>query len=146
MLLLQFRPRVGFDPFAEMRRMQSEMNRLFADFETGTAPEFPAVNLWASSDGVMLTAEIPGVKAEDVDLSVHDDLLTLKGKRLSADEQERASFHRRERPHGSFSRTVKLPFRVDPQRVQARFANGVLEVALLRPESERPKNIAIQSH
>lgn len=145
MLLSQFGPRLSFDPFAEVRRMQSEMNRLFADFETANASDFPAVNLWASSDGVMLTAEIPGVKAEDVDLAVHDDLLTLKGKRAPSVEEERASFHRRERPQGSFVRTVKLPFRVDPERVQARFTNGVLDVALLRPESERPRKIAIQS-
>ena len=87
MLLSQFGSRLGFDPFAEMRRMQSEMNRLFADLETANAPDFPPVNLWASSEGVMLTAEIPGVKAEDVDLAVHDDLLTLKGKRATSVEE-----------------------------------------------------------
>lgn len=141
MLLSDF-GRVGFDPFLEMRRMQQEMNQRLGGLRTSAAQEFPPVNLWLGENSVALTAELPGIAPDDVDLTVRENTLTLKGERKSQDET--SVWHRRERPNGRFSRTIQLPFRVDPEQVEARFANGLLEVELHRPESDRPRKIQIK--
>jgi HSP20 family protein len=143
MLLSDF-GRIGFDPFLEMRRMQQEMNQRLSGMTAGTAQEFPPINLWMGEDSVAVTAELPGIAPSDVDLTVRENTLTLKGERESTMEDEKSVWHRRERPYGSFSRTVQLPFRVDPEQVVARFANGLLEVELHRPEADRPKKIEIK--
>ncbi|PBB83994.1 MULTISPECIES: Hsp20/alpha crystallin family protein [unclassified Mesorhizobium] len=142
MLLSDF-GRVGFDPFLELRRMQQEMNQRLAGMTAATAPEFPPISLWAGEESVAVTAELPGLAPGDVDLTVRDNTLTLKGERGSPTTEDEV-WHRRELPYGSFSRTVQLPFRVDPEQVEARFANGLLEVELHRPEADRPKKIQIK--
>jgi HSP20 family protein len=140
MLLSEF-GRLG-DAFAEMRRMQAEMNRLFE----GVVPSaYPPVNLWAGDNSVVVTAELPGVLPEDVDLTVRDDVLVLKGKCEPEQAGEDLAWHRRERPYGSFSRAIELPFRVDADRVQARFADGILEIELERPEQDRPRKIQVKA-
>lgn len=139
--------RFGWDPLVEMRRMQDDVRRLFAEFEGRTAAQgFPPVNLWVGSDSVVVTAELPGVAADNIELSAQDDVLTIRGRVEPAVDGETVTWHRRERSYGTFSRTVELPFRVDPDHVQARFTNGVLEVELQRPEADRPKRIAIDIH
>jgi HSP20 family protein len=138
-------PRLGFDPFAEMRRMQTEMNRLFGGFTAGTARDFPAVNIWLGENSVVVTAELPGVTRDDVNLNLQDDVLALAGKREPKTQQENVDWQRRERAYGSFSRAIQLPFRVDPNKVQARFNNGILEVELERLEADRPKKIEIRA-
>jgi len=116
-----------WDPFSEIRRLQSDMYRLLDGARMGVAEGggYPPVNLWL---GVVVTAELPGLTSDDIDLSVKEDLLLIQGRRAQAANDNEVSWHRRERPVGSFARTVELPFRVDSERVQARFANGVLEV------------------
>ena len=138
-------PRLNFDPFVELRRMQGEMNRLFSGFSTATAREFPPINLWLGDDSVVVTAELPGVTRDDVNLNLQEDVLTLAGRRQPDLEQEKVSWQRRERTYGTFSRAVQLPFRVDPDKVQARFTDGVLEVELQRLEADRPKRIEIRA-
>lgn len=134
----------GFDPFGEFRRLQSPMHRLFGQRPLGAAAGFPAVNLWAGADSVAITAELPGVDPADVDLSVKDDVLTIRGSRRPSTDDSDVPSHRRERTHGQFQRLVQLPFRVDPERVDARFADGVLEVDLQRPEADKPRRIEIK--
>jgi HSP20 family protein len=144
MALSEF-PRIGFDPFLELRRMQSEMNRLFSG--TGLAPtrDFPPINIWLGENSVVVTAELPGVTRNDVTLNLQDDVLTLEGKREPGRQQESVNWQRRERSYGSFSRAVQLPFRIDPDKVQARFNNGILEIELERLEADRPKKIEIRA-
>ena len=137
--------RFGFDPLTDMRRMQDEMNRLFAGVRTPAARDFPPVNLWVGENSVAVTAELPGVGSDDIDVTVRDDTFTLQGKVEPKVDEEKVSWQRRERTYGTFSRTVQLPFRVDPDRVQARFNNGVLEIELQRPEADRPKKIQIRA-
>jgi HSP20 family protein len=134
----------GFDPFAELRRMQSEMNRLFSGMGTAVTREFPPVNLWLGDNSVVVTAELPGVGRDNVSINLLDDVLTIEGERRPHDEAQ-ARWHRRERGYGSFARTVQLPFRVDPGNVQARFDNGILEIELQRPHEDRPKKIEIRA-
>ena len=138
-------PRMGFDPFAEMRRMQSEMNRLFSGTGFATTRDFPPINVWLGDNSVVVTAELPGVTREDVDLNLQDDVLSLAGKREPKTHEEHVNWQRRERAYGSFSRAIQLPFRVDPNKVQARFNNGILEIELERLEADRPKKIEIRA-
>jgi HSP20 family protein len=137
-------PRLSFDPFVELRRMQSEMNRLFTGLSTSTARDFPPINIWLGDNSVVVTAELPGVTREDVTLNLQEDVLTLEGKREPKLQQENVNWQRRERAYGAFSRAVQLPFRVDADKVQARFNNGVLEIELERLEADRPKKIEIR--
>jgi HSP20 family protein len=142
MALSEF-PRLGFDPFLELRRMQSEMNRVFSGFSPAFR-DFPPVNIWLGDNSVVVTSELPGVTANDVTLNLQDDVLTLEGTRRPAEEQG-VNWQRRERAYGTFSRAVQLPFRVDADKVRAHFDNGILEVELERLEADRPKKIEIRA-
>lgn len=136
--------RTGWDPFAEMRRLQTEMNHLFGDAVAFPAARgYPPVNIWLGDSSVVVTAELPGLSAEDVDLSVREDALTIRGERKLPEDTDEIGWHRRERPQGTFSRTVALPFRVDRDKVTARFENGLLEIEMQQPEADRPRKIAI---
>jgi HSP20 family protein len=131
------------DPLATLRRIQNEINHAFTDQRIPASAEFPAVNVWRGNEGVVVTAEVPGVRLEDMELTVHQNTLTLKGRlELEAKEPD-VSFHRRERVYGPFARTVSLPFAVDPEQVKATTENGVLKVVLPRPESDKPRKIQI---
>jgi HSP20 family protein len=144
MALSEF-PRLGFDPFIELRRMQSEMSRLFSGFGATTARDFPPINIWLGDNSVVMTAELPGVARDDVTISLQEDVLKLEGKREPKLQQDHVNWQRRERAYGTFSRAVQLPFRVDSENVQARFDNGILEIELERLEADRPKQIAIRA-
>jgi len=138
-------PRLGLDPFLELRRMQSEMNRLFSGFSAAAARDFPSVNIWLGENSAVVTAELPGVTRDEVNISLQDEVLTLEGARQPRVQQQDVKWHRRERAYGSFSRTIQLPFRVDPDKVQARYQDGILEVELERLEADRPKKIQIRA-
>jgi HSP20 family protein len=135
----------GFDPFAELRRMQSQMDQLFSRMGAAVTREFPPVNLWLGDNSVVVTAELPGVGRNEVSVNLQEDVLTLEGERRPPQEEGNARWHRRERGYGSFSRTIQLPFRVDPNNAQSRFTNGILEIELYRPQEDRPKKIEIRA-
>jgi HSP20 family protein len=132
----------GADPFRELRRLQEEMDRLAGAF-TPAAASFPAVNLYAGRDGIAVSAELPGVAKDELEIHAHRDTLTLRGTRRPAAENEQA-YHRRERRSGAFTRTIQLPFRVDPERIEARLENGVLQLSLQRPEEDKPRRIEVK--
>ena len=133
----------GSDPFREMRRLQDEVNRLF---QTAAAPRagFPAINVYAHQDGIVITAELPGIRQDDLEITVHRDTVTLRGQRRDQPEDARA-YHRRERGSGRFARTFGLPFQVDPEKVEARLMNGVLMLTLERHEQDKPKRIRVSA-
>jgi HSP20 family protein len=133
------------DPFSDMRRVQNEMNRLFDGLGTSRrASVYPPVNFWAGQDSVVMTAELPGLSEKDIELTVKDTMVSIKGTYPDPDEGEDTTWYRRERPTGSFSRSVELPFRVDSDHIEARFQNGILTVEMQRPEHEKPKRIEIK--
>ena len=138
--------RAQWDPFAELRQLQSQMNRMF---DTGSRSSrggnWPPVNIWLGDDSVVVTAEMPGVAQDDIDLTVRDNMLIIEGKRNPSTDDENAAWHRRERPGGEFSRSVRLPLRVDPDKVDARAKNGVLEIEMGRPDAERPRKIKVKA-
>ena len=137
-----FRSWAGSDPFGEMRRLQDEVNRLFSSYQLPTATSFPAVNAYANEDGIALTAQLPGVEQDDLEISVFRDTLTLRGKR-QPEATERQAYHRRERGHGEYVRNISLPIRVEPDRVEATVQDGMLRVSLHRPEEDKPKRIKV---
>lgn len=135
----------AWSPWRELERMRSELDRLFEQNEAGVAGELPRIDVWAGEDGLKLVAQMPGMDAGDLDLSVVGDTLTLKGALPEDELGDGAAWHRRERPTGRFARTLQLPFEVEADEVKARLENGLLEVDLPRAKSQRPRKIAITS-
>lgn len=129
-----------FDPWRELREMEYALDRLW---DVDRASGFPVVNIFGSGDDAVARAELPGVEAGDIDISVNGDTLTISGERKSGEPAEGETLHRRERWRGKFSRTVALPFGVEGGQVKARLKNGVLTVELPRAEAEKPRKITI---
>jgi len=132
----------------DMDKLQNEMNRLFdSTFSRRyrNAPGFPAVNVWANEDGLVVTAEVPGINAEDIDIMVVGETMTISGSRGMDELGEGTKYHRQERGYGDFTRTVKLPFLVDSDKVDASFRDGLLNITLPRKDEDKPRKIAITS-
>lgn len=129
--------------FRDMRRRQERLNDIFGGLRFVPRTEFPPVNIWVKPEGVLVTSEIPGVKPEDVDVAVHQDTVTIRGKREPHAMEEGAVVHRQEHMHGEFARTIVLPYRVDADNVSARFSRGVLFLELPRPASDLPRKINV---
>jgi HSP20 family protein len=134
-----FRP----DLFRQMRRTPDEMSRLFGGLRMGARMEFPAVNVWASVEGAMVIAAVPGVVPDELGITVHQNTVTLRGRRDPEAVEEDAVVLRQERALGPFSRTIVLPFRVDAEKVAARFDRGMLMLELPRPEEDKPRHIRV---
>jgi HSP20 family protein len=134
--------------FREMERFQRDMNRLFNQYTPSrlrSAPSYPALNIWTNEDGQLVSAEMPGVRVEDIDINVDGYTLTITGERSSDEVPENAVYLRRERGFGKFSRAIQLPFAVDANKVEATFKDGVLKISLPKVEAEKPKQISIKS-
>jgi len=146
--LLPFGFLAGADSFRELRRLQSEMDRVMGSLsaagELTAAGAFPAVNVYAGQEGIAVVAELPGVEKDDLEIHAHNDTLTLRGTRRPASEA-REAYHRRERRSGTFTRSIQLPYRIDPGRIEAHLDNGVLRLSLARPEEDKPRRIPIRS-
>src|SRR4051812_40380513 len=110
-------------PAREMQRLQEDLDSLFAS-PGGTVYTYPAVNVWSTGDDAMVTAELPGMELENIDISVQGEALTLRGSRPRPMLKDGEAFQRRERLCGNFSRTLQLPFRVEASKVEAHFNMG----------------------
>jgi HSP20 family protein len=135
--------------FRELDEARRDMERLF-DTLSGvagprTAGVFPAINVFETSESLLVRAELPGIKPDDLDITVEDNTLTLAGKRAMPAQTEKVSYHRREREWGSFRRSFSLPYRVDADKVQARYGDGILTVELPKAAEARPKQITVQA-
>jgi HSP20 family protein len=135
--------------WSEMNRLQGEMNRLFGRYGVSNGPEgtaagYPAFDLWEDEDNLYVEAELPGMELSDLEIFVNgDDQLSIKGERKPP-EIEKASWHRRERSFGSFSRLMTLPQNVDAENVQAEFKNGVLTISMPKKEESKPRRIQVK--
>ena len=109
------------------------------------APWVPAMDVYETDDEVVVTVELPGLSAEDVDVSVEDSTLTVSGSREFSSDVEEGSYHRIERRYGAFSRALTLPPQVDTSKVGARFEDGVLTVDVPKIEKAKPKKIQIKA-
>lgn len=134
------------DPFAEVRRLQSQVNRMLEGFGAEPAAvRHPAMNLYVKEDGVLLTAELPGLTEKDIELTVADDALTVSGHTEEATGEEGMSWQRSERRRQRFSRRIELPFRVDADDAKASLEDGILEIELHRPQADRPRQITVNA-
>jgi HSP20 family protein len=132
----------------EMSRLQREMNQLLTSWprlQFGLGMGYPAMNIWSNDEGAIVTAELPGVDAASLDISVKDNVLTISGSREPLELGEGSVYHRRERGYGRFTRTFQLPFQVAADKVEASLEKGVLKIALPRAEADKPKKIAVQA-
>lgn len=131
----------------EMDRLQREMNRLFDEVYTSRRPYggYPALNLWVGEDKQVITAELPGIRLDDLDINVLGNNLTISGEHSADDLPEDAEIHRQERLFGKFSRTIELPYPVEAGKVEAALEKGLLTIHLPRAEADKPKKIAVKS-
>jgi HSP20 family protein len=137
------------DEITDTDRLRQEVNRLFNLFSPRTEPffsrVFPALNLTEKGDTLYVRAELPGVDPENLDISVVEGRLQIRGERRIDVEEEKTSYHRREREGGVFRRTIALPSKVDPGKVSATMKNGVLTITLPKSEEAKPKKITVKT-
>src|SRR3954468_21288243 len=125
-----------------------EMDRVFDAFfgQTDQARRWvPPVDLVEAEDHFVLKADLPGLTEGDVNIEVQDGTLTISGERRAEHEQREKGWYRIERSFGSFARSLSLPDGADPDRIQASFSHGVLDVRIPKPEERRPRRIAISA-
>jgi HSP20 family protein len=142
---------VRWRPFRDMVSIQDEMNRLFDDFfgrplvksEWTDGVWNPTVDVSEDKDSVIIKAEMPGMRKEDVKISVQDNVLTLKGEKKQEKEEKDKNYHRIERNYGSFCRSFQLPTSVKTDKIKANYKDGVLSVTLPKTEEVKPKEIPI---
>jgi HSP20 family protein len=142
-------PTRGTNPFAELERMRNEMERLF-EGATSSSPGraaagvFPLINVTEDKETYRVRAELPGIKADDLDISLTGKSLAISGERKLDQEDKDAKYHRRERDAGRFQRMVSLPGDVDGDKVSASCENGVLTVTLPKAETAKPRQISVK--
>jgi HSP20 family protein len=142
---------VRYDPFRDLRSLQDEVNRLFstnlsrAFGEEGIARGAwnPSVDIYENKDQIVLEAELPGMKREDFDLSVENNVITLRGERRFEKQDDGDNYHRVERSYGSFARSFTLPQTVQADEVTAEYRNGVLRVTMPKREEVKARRIEV---
>jgi len=144
-----FRRRGFGAPWQEIERFRREMDRLFnqtfADVVRPLAGGYPAVNIWTNAEGAVVTAELPGLDPDDMDIAVVGETLNLSGERKPEEVGEGVKYHRQERGYGKFTRAITLPFHVEADKVEAVFEKGVLHIYLPRAEVDKPRKIAVKA-
>ena len=142
-----------YDPFREMTTLQDEMERMFRntlgtrdyDAATSAGAWAPALDVEEDEDKFTIHVELPGVSPEDVELTLEDDVLTISGERSFYDERDAEGFKRIERRFGRFHRAVRLPDRVDADKVEASAREGLLTITVPKAEEAKPRRIEISS-
>jgi HSP20 family protein len=143
---------VTYDPFRELRSLQDEVNRVFnTGFNRGGDNEMmrgawsPSVDIYENKDNIVLEAELPGMKPEDVNISIENNVLTVHGERKFEKKDDKDNFHRVERSYGSFTRSFTLPPTVSAENVDAEFENGILRLTMAKREEAKPRRIEIKA-
>lgn len=142
-----------YDPFRDLRFLQDEVNRLFSTNLSRTFNDegisrgawAPNVDIYENKDQIVLEAELPGMNREDFELTIENNVLTLRGERRFEKTDETDTYHRVERSYGSFTRSFTLPQTVSAEGATADYQNGVLRVTLHKREEVKPRRIEIGS-
>ena len=135
-------------PFAELWRLQKEMDELFGNGVSSTGIRslprgtFPAINVITTGDEVDVYLFAPGVESKSLDISIQQNVLTLAGQR-QVPAEENATYYRQERFSGEFRRVISLPEDADPDRVEAKYSDGIVQIRIKRRESAKPRQIEI---
>lgn len=144
---------VRWDPFHNVAALQDRINRVFDDSFTGlgnlsaeaaACAWQPAVDIYETDDGIVITAEVPGVRKQDLCVELRENVLTLKGRRAAETKISEDRYLRKERCFGPFYRIFTLQHSVHPDKISAKFKDGVLEVYVPRPEAAQPRQVNIE--
>jgi HSP20 family protein len=136
------------EPWQSLRRLSNALDEAFGTFQdegrTVTASWYPACDVFEDKEAIKIVAEVPGVTADDVKISLENNLLTIRGEKKQQAEERTERVHRYERSYGLFERTFALPSTVDPDRIQASYQNGILTVSVPKAERARPREIPVK--
>ncbi|UCC11499.1 MAG: Hsp20/alpha crystallin family protein [candidate division WOR-3 bacterium] len=138
-----------WEPFRDMVNLRADMDRLFKTFFTGYPEEYegiwaPVIDIEEDKDNILVKAEIPGLKKEEIKVTVRDNVLSISGERKQEQETKDRLYHRIERSYGKFSRRISLPVAVDADNIKANYKDGILYITLPKPESVKPKQIEVE--
>jgi len=141
-----------WDPFRELAELQDRINRIFEDRMTrtergepvSTRAWTPPVDIYEDEDQLVVRAELPGVKREDIDIQITDDTLVISGERKFEEGDGKRNYLRVERAYGPFHRTFSIGVPVRASRVKASYKDGILEVVIPKAEETRPKRVQVE--
>jgi len=144
---------IAWDPFREFRTLQERFNRAFGgattparrDEEMSLGAWMPPVDIAEDKDRILLTAELPGFKEDQIAIQMEGGVLTLRGERKFEEEKDGRNYHRVERAYGQFVRSFTLPNNVDREAIEANFSDGLLQIELPKREESKPRQIPITS-
>lgn len=141
---------VSWNPMREMAGMRDQMDRIFEDFFSRSPISYEGygvvnMDMRQTDDEVIIEASIPGIRPDDIDISVTGDTLTIRGEIKSDEEVKESNYHMREIKRGSFARSVLLPSRVVSDKAKAEFENGILKLTLPKAEEVKPKTITVKA-
>ena len=142
-----------WDPFGDLFSIQDEMNRLFGrafgqrpgQGEVGQRLWAPALDIAERPDAYLVTVEVPGIKPEDLDITLEGGVLTVQGERRFQDQSADQQWHRVERRYGAFRRSITLPSQVQEDKVEASFEDGLLQIVVPKAEAAMPKRIEVRA-
>ncbi len=141
---------VRWKPWQEVNSLQREMNRMFDSFfqdsdeSSSTSAWYPSVDIKETSDVIDVYAELPGMTKKDIKISIRDNVLQISGEKQRDEHEEEANYHRLERIYGTFSRSFTLPAKVQVDKVNASFNEGVLHLRIPKADEEKPRLIEIK--
>ena len=148
---MQLRYFDGFTPtFNDFFRLRDELDQLFdiglplSNIRSVPRGTFPAINMEEGKEDVTIHAYLPGIDPKEVDLTLADNSLTIKGNRDVEMTDENTNYHRRERFNGDFSRIISLPDGLDSEKVEAQYKNGILNIRIAKAEEKKPKQISVK--
>jgi HSP20 family protein len=134
------------DIFSEMERLRREMNSLFSNYgQTSGSATYPLMNVYDDKDAIIVSAELPGLVKDQVDITFSDGILTVSGKQQSLAKTKNMIVIRKERSEGDFEKTVRLPTKIKQEAIKASFSNGILTIIMPKSEEVKPKAIAIEA-
>lgn len=136
---------VRWDPWSELDQLQRDVSDLFNRRLQPSRVARPAMDAFRTDEGTVVRVDVPGFSPDDVDVSVHEGVLTLSGTRSSEQQIEEGDWIRRERSSASFQRSVALPKGVDVEAIKANVENGVLQVLVPHPAEQQPRRITVES-
>ena len=142
---------IRWDPFRDMMTLREKMNRLFEDVVSSRGEErdlvasawTPSVDIFETENEILLNAELPGIKEEDMEIKIEDNTLSIKGERKFEKETKEENYHRIERSYGSFYRSFQLPNYIDQDKIKAEHEDGVLRVSMPKKAETKPRSVKV---
>ena len=133
-----------WEPFAELGELRSRLDRMFGELGSREGAWTPAIDVERDNGNLVVRADAPGIKPEEVKIEVEDDILTISGSHEETKEEKDKDYLRRERRYGSFSRSLALPAGVEAKKIKAKTHDGVVEVTIPLPKAPETKKIEIK--